>query len=162
MAPAIIRPARASDLASVLQLAAAHRSQYEAYQPIFWRPAPGAIDRQRPYLAKLIDDDAVITVVADTGGGLAGFAVGVIGEAPAVYDPGGATCVIDDFTVDVPGRWPTVGVELFRAVRRAAREQGATQVVVVCGHLDGPKRDALKGSGLNIASEWWVGPLGTD
>lgn len=154
-----IRPAVASDLDRLLQLGEARRRQYAEYQPVFWRPATDATDKQRPYLAKLIEDNAVITVVADTGGTLAGFAVGTIVAAPPVYDPGGPTCVIDDFAVAFPEQWPTVGVDLLGALRRAARERGAAQVVVVCGHLDGPKRTALEHSGLSIASEWWVAPL---
>jgi len=27
---------------------------------------------------------------------------------------------------------------------------------VVTGHLDQPKRDALRSCGLSVASEWWV------
>jgi len=158
-AQASIRPAVASDLDRLLQLGAARRRQYAGYQPLFWRPAADAVDRQRPYLAALIDDEAVITVVADTGGTLAGFAVGTLVAAPPVYDPGGPTCVIDDFAVAVPEQWSTVGVDLLGAVRRTARERGAAQVVVVCGHLDDPKRSALEHSGLSIASEWWVAPL---
>lgn len=84
----------------------------------------------------------------------------MIVAAPPVYDPGGPTCLIDDFAVAVPEQWPTVGVDLLGALRRTARERGAAQVVVVCGHLDGPKRTALEHSGLSIASEWWVAPLG--
>ncbi len=158
-AQATIRPAVASDLETLLQLGEARRRQYAEYQPVFWRPATDAADKQRPHLAKLIEDDAVITLVADTGGTLAGFAVGTIIAAPPVYDPGGPTCVIDDFAVAFPEQWVSVGVDLLGALRRAALERGAAQVVVVCGHLDGPKRTALEHSGLSIASEWWVAPL---
>lgn len=101
-AKAIIRPAVAGDLDRLLELGEARRRQYAEYQPVFWRPAIDAIDQHRPYLAKLIEDDAVITVVADTGGTLTGFAVGTIVTAPPVYDPGGSTCVVDDFVVGVP------------------------------------------------------------
>jgi hypothetical protein len=30
-------------------------------------------------------------------------------------------------------------------------------MVVVCGHSDEDKRRMLSGTGLTIASEWWVG-----
>lgn len=101
-AQATIRPAVASDLDGLLQLEEARRRQFAKYQPVFWRPAADAADLQGPYLANLIEEEAVITVVADTGGTLAGFAVGTIIAAPPVYDPGGPTCVIDDFAVAVP------------------------------------------------------------
>lgn len=161
-ASAIIRPAVARDLEQILKLAEARRSEYATYQPIFWRPATDAFARQRPHLAKLIEDDAVITVVADTNHGLAGFAIGTVVPAPPVYNPGGPTCVVDDFTVDDPRRWPTIGIDLLRSVRQTARQQGAAQIVVVCGHHDGPKRTTLEASGLSIASDWWVAPLDTD
>ena len=63
----------------------------------------------------MIEDDAVITVVADTGETLAGFAVGTIIAAPPVYDPGGPSCVIYDFVVAVPEQWSTVGADLLGA-----------------------------------------------
>lgn len=157
--PATIRLAVAGDLDGMLRLAEARRTQYATYQPIFWRPAADAVDRQRPHLAKLIEDGAVITLVADTHHGIAGFVIATIVSAPPVYDPGGPTCVVDDFTVDNDPDWSTVGADLLRAVRHIAQQKGAEQVVVVCGYLDVPKRMALQASGLSIASEWWVGPL---
>ena len=108
----------------------------------------------------MIEDDAVITLVADTRGTIGGVVIGTIVAAPPVYDPGGPTCVIDDFVVAVPAQWPTVGVDLLGAIQRTARERGAAQVVVVCGKLGGAKRAALAQGGLSIASEWWVAPLG--
>lgn len=159
---ATIRPAVGGDLENMLKLAESRRREYAVFQPLFWRPAADAVARQRPHLARLIEDDAVITVVADTHHGLAGFAIGTVVSAPPVYNPGGPTCVLDDFTVDDPELWPAIGGDLLRSVRRAARLQGAAQIVVVCGHLDGPKRTLLEASGLDIASDWWVTPLDTD
>ena len=157
-----IRAARAGDLDSVLELADVRRRQYATYQPTFWRPAVDAVARQRRYMAKLIEDEAVIALVADTEYALIGFAIGRLVPAPPVYDPGGATCLVDDFTVADPAAWSTIGVELLRAVRRIAHQRGAVQIVVVAGHLDAAKRSALTTSGLSIASEWWVGALDAD
>jgi hypothetical protein len=78
--------------------------------------------------------------------------------APPVYDPGGLTCQIDDFVVVTAARWPTTGVRLLRAGLAEAARRGAIQAVVVTGHLDQPKRQALQACGLEIASEWWVTP----
>lgn len=158
-ASASIRTARSEDLESILELAAARRWQYATYQPTFWRPAGDARARQRPYLAGLIEDDAVVTLVADAANGVVGFAIGRLTSSPPVYDPGGGTCVVDDFTVADTADWSTVGVDLLRAVRRIAQQRGAAQIVVVAGHLDVAKRTALAASGLSIASEWWVGPV---
>jgi len=75
-----------------------------------------------------------------------------------VYGPGGLTCQIDDFAVAPVTRWPTTGTELLRAALAEAGGLGAVQAVVVTGHLDHPKRQALRACGLEIASEWWVTP----
>lgn len=59
-----IRPARADDLEPIVALADDRRRQYASFQPVFWRPAPDAAARQRPYLNSLIADVTVITLVA--------------------------------------------------------------------------------------------------
>lgn len=155
----VIRPAHPDDLEPIAAMADDRRRQYAEYQPVFWRPAPDAAARQRPYLASLIADVQVITLVAISDGRVVGFVIGHLVPAPAVYDPGGPTCSIDDFAVERPASWATVGVELLRAVQEDARQRGATQLVVVCGHLDEAKRAALEYCRLTIASEWWVAPL---
>jgi hypothetical protein len=127
----VIRPAAAGDLDAILALADTRRQQYAGYQPRFWRPAPDATARQAPYLAALIADPAVITLVAVTGADLVGYAVGQLAPAPPVYDPGGPTCLVDDFTVAESGLWTTVGLDLLAAVTRTATARGAAQVVVV-------------------------------
>jgi hypothetical protein len=152
-----IRTATTGDLEAILELADTRRREYAAYQPVFWRPAPDAVDRQRPHLRSLLDDETLITLVAVTGGGLAGYAVGRLVPAPPVYDPGGPTCLVDDYAVADAADWPTTGVDLLRAVWQAAEQRGAAQIVVVTAHLDEPKRAALETSGLTMASEWWVG-----
>lgn len=154
-----IRPAEAQDLDAVLALAEAGRRQYATHQPVFWRPAPDARAHQRPYLAGLLRDQDVLARVAVTGAAVVGFVIGRLAPAPPVYDPGGVTCLVDDFNVAEPDLWPVVGVDLVRAIRDAARERGAVQVVVVTAHLDAVKRTALAAAGLRIASEWWIGPV---
>lgn len=155
-----IRPAALSDVDAVVSFAAARRAQYQGYQPTFWRPAADAAARQRPYLAGLVEDPAVITLVAVADHDeVIGFVIATVTQAPPVYDPGGLTCMVDDFTVADPRNWDTIGVDLLRAVSHTAAKRGAAQVVVVTAHLDEAKRAALAASGLSLASEWWVRPL---
>jgi hypothetical protein len=153
-----IRAAEQADVAAIASLASNRREQYARYQPLFWRPAAGAEDKHRPYLAKLVASDEVISLVSEEAGEVTGFLIATLTGAPGVYDPGGPTCQIDDFTVVTPGRWPTTGAELLRAGLAEAARRGAIQAVVVSGHLDEPKRQALRACGLDIASEWWVTP----
>lgn len=155
-----IRTATADDVDAVIELAAAARTDHAARQPVFWRPAPDARDRHRPFLAGQIADEKVITLVATDHGTVVGFAVGVFHPAPPVYDPGGPTCTVDDFTVDHPTRWATTGADLLREIRSQATALGAVQVVVVVGDHHPAKQDVLAAAGLTVASQWWTAPTG--
>jgi ADP-ribose pyrophosphatase YjhB (NUDIX family) len=155
-----VRAAAAADVGAMAEMAQLRREQYARYQPIFWRPAVGALDKHRPYLASLVGNDKVITLVSEEAGQLTGFLIATLTGAPGVYDPGGPTCQIDDFVIVPAARWPTTGARLLRAGLAAASQRGAVQAVVVTGHLDQAKRDALRACGLELASEWWVTPQG--
>ena len=151
-----VRPATRADLESMLALAARSRQDYAAHQPRFWRAAPDAVQRQRPFFASLVEDDDVLTLVATRDARVVGFLVARTVPAPPVYAPGGATCLVDDFTMEQADDWPTVGSALLQAVRTRAAALGAVQLVVVTAHLDKSKRTALQTGGLTIGSEWWV------
>lgn len=150
-----VRPAVAADVDAMTVMATDRRSRYARYQPVFWRPAANAAQVHRPYLAQLVADHDVITLVTEESGTVIGFIIATLGDAPAVYSPGGRTCTIDDFVV-APGRWASTGVQLLRSAIKQAAGRGAIQAVVVTAHLDQAKREALRLCGLSIASEWWV------
>lgn len=154
-----VRRATLDDLEQLLTIAAERRSSYAEYQPWFWRPARDAVDHQRAYFASLLDDDQSRVVAAVEGAELHGFAIARLVPAPPVYDPGGPSCLVDDFAVVDPGKWSITGPLLLGALRVWAAGLGAVQLVVVTAHLDDRKRAALQGSGLTPASEWWVGPV---
>jgi GNAT superfamily N-acetyltransferase len=154
-----VRPAVAADVDAITAMASDRRSRYAQYQPVFWRPAADAEKLHRPYLAKLVGKQDVITLVSEESGtasGITGFLIAAIVGAPGVYDPGGLTCQIDDFAVVTPDRWATTGALLLRSAIELAAGRGAIQAVVVTAHLDEAKREALRLCGLSIASEWWV------
>lgn len=154
-----IRNATSEDVAAIAALMARRRATYEQHQPVFWRAAADAQARHASFLATLVDNPKTICRVAEREGRFAGFAIGSLVPSPPVYDPGGPTCTLDDYAVVDDGDWATVGVDLLRAVTEEARQRGAAQVVVVCGHADEVKRAALRSAGLSIASEWWTAPL---
>ncbi|HEY5987183.1 MAG TPA: hypothetical protein VIV12_12535 [Streptosporangiaceae bacterium] len=139
-------------------LATVRREQYARYQSLFWRPAADAQDKHRPYLASLVASSEIITLVSEEAGQLTGFLIATLTQAPPVYDPGGLTCLIDDFVVVPAGKWRTTGAGLLRAGLAEAARRGALQAVVVTGHRDQPKRRVLRSCGLEVASEWWVTP----
>ena len=99
-----------------------------------------------------------MSLVAEDDGGFAGFLIATVGPTPPVYDPGGLTAMIDDFAVVSDAAWATTGRDLLGAATARVRDRGATQLVVVCGHRDEPKRAALRAAGLSLASEWYTGP----
>jgi GNAT superfamily N-acetyltransferase len=154
-----IRAATAGDIAAMVELSERKREQYERFQPVFWRKAADSRERHTTYLAGLLARGQHLALVSEAAGALDGFLIAELRPAPPVYDPGGLTCLVDDFVLADEARWDDVGSALLRRAGEEALARGAVQVVVVCAHLDGPKRAMLASSGYSIASEWHVRPL---
>ncbi len=143
----------------MVRLAETRRIEYEPHQPVFWRKASDSEERQRDWFAALLDDSSTICLVYENDNALEGMLIGTVASAPAVYDPGGPTCKIDDFVVRIPGLWSDVGGALLDRLKSELKDRGAAQIVIVCGHHDEPKRRFLEGYNLSIASEWWTAPI---
>ncbi|GCE21560.1 GNAT family N-acetyltransferase [Dictyobacter kobayashii] len=154
-----IRSAKDRDIATIVELAEQRRLQYQRYQPTFWRKADDARAKQIPFLTSLLQRKDVLMLVHEDANQVDGFIVADFVAAPPVYNPGGPTCRVDDFCVAEENLWENVGRELLNEVLRLAKEHGAAQSVVVCGHLDQPKRSMLIELGYTIASEWHVRDL---
>lgn len=150
---------RVDDIEQVAAIAENRRQQYATFQPQFWRVAPDALEKHAAFLRLLASDDSVVSLVADQRATVTGFAIGRLVAAPPVYNPGGASGYIDDFTVADETAWETVGLALLRKATGLLAAMGAAQVVVVCGARDTQKRNALTSAGLDVASEWYVGTL---
>jgi GNAT superfamily N-acetyltransferase len=155
-----VREAAPTDVERMAELADSKRRQYEPFAPTFQRPAANATEVHSPWLARLVQDPDVGTFVnEDESSGVDGFVIITIAPAPPVYDPGGPTSLIDDFTVAQPHLWRTAGAALLDAAREWAMERGAAQLVVISGPHDSPKRALLDDAGLYVASEWFTTPL---
>ncbi|MGI8687476.1 MAG: GNAT family N-acetyltransferase [Thermomicrobiales bacterium] len=152
-----IRPASMADVPRMVELSEQKRSEYEQHQPVFWRKAADAAEKQTAYISRLVARDDILAFVYETDTTIDGFIIGVLMSAPPVFDPGGLTCLVDDFVVLHAPDWQTIGVTLLHAAADAAKERGAVQVVAVCGRHDEPKRAMLAAHGCSVASEWWVG-----
>lgn len=152
-----IRKALAADVPAMVDLSEQKRLQYQAYQPLFWSKAGDSREKQTPFMAAMIARENVIALVHEREGVADGFVIASLVPSPPVY-AAGLTCVIDDYCV-AEQNWDGTGKALLDAALAVARERGAAQCVVVCGHMDQPKRALLAASGLTIASEWWVRPL---
>lgn len=152
-----LRSAEVGDVERMVALSDVKRTEYERFAPTFWRKAEGAIEGQKTFFRALLECPNIIALVWDEGE-VEGFIIGSIVPPPPVYAPGKNVCVVDDFVVARPELWTTVGMALLNAVREQAIGLEAHLSVVVCGHLDEPKRTMLRHSGFAIASEWYVNP----
>jgi hypothetical protein len=156
---AVIRCARPDDIPAMVALSEQKRIQYQEYQPLFWRKAADSKEKQLPFFERLVASEQTIVLVHEQVGLVDGFVIAALVDAPPVYDPGGKTCLIDDFAVADAAIWETAGAALLAEACREGKARGAVQSVVVCGHRDEPKRAMLAAAGLSIASEWYVGAL---
>jgi GNAT superfamily N-acetyltransferase len=152
---AMIRPATLADISGMVALSDLKRREYEKAQPQFWRRAEKANETQAEWFTELLTSANHILLVAEDAHHIKGFIIGELKPAPEVYDPGGLTLMIDDFCVE-NAEWDSIGKPLLHALQQQAKQQGAVQTLVVCGHHDEPKREFLKREGLIVASEWYV------
>jgi len=104
----------------------------------------------------LVENPETISLIHESDGLIEGFILGSLIPAPPVYDPGGPTCLVDDFVVASPKDWGTTGRLLLTDLCKQAAQLGAAQVVVVCGPLDETKRRLLLEQDLTVASEWFT------
>jgi len=155
-----IRDVTAADVPAMAALADAKRTEYATYSPVFWRKSDTGIEAQtRFFTNRMLPSDTVISLVADNDGTIEGFVIGIVLQAPPVYDPGGPVCSIDDFTVAHPDSWATVGAALYKEVTIRAQQRGARVMLTITGHLDAPKRAMLQAQGAAITVETYVQPL---
>ena len=151
-----LRDATPDDVPAMVELSERKRLEYETYQPTFWRKAADSREKQTAFFQNILERKDRLILVYEREEKVIGFVIGALVPAPPVYDPGGHTCMIDDFAVSDPNEWESVGVALLDTAIAEARYSGAVQAVVVCGHGDSPKRSMLAANGYGIASEWRV------
>jgi len=154
-----IRDATLNDVPQMVLLSEAKRTMYETYQPVFWRKASDSAERQTTYFESLLLSEKHLSLVCESGQNLSGFLIGAVVEAPAVYDPGGKSCMIDDFCIAENAQWESEGRALLDGCRETASALGAVQFVVVCGKKDELKKKFLSDYDLTVASEWYTGPV---
>ena len=153
-----IRQAQLADVPTIVELSEQKRREYQNYQPVFWHKAADSREKHLPWLEKLVQREDVITLIHQQEGAIDGFIIADFVPSPPVYDAG-LTCRVDDFCVASGQDWQAIGRLLLEEVMRQARQRGAAQIVVVCAHLDQPKRTMLMDLGLTLASEWYTIPL---
>src|SRR3546814_6522515 len=101
------RVATAGDLEALVALTRAGRQRLASWSPVYWRPAAGADELHRAWLAHLIgSDDAVVRVATDHGQ--------VVGCAVSVRPP--HQWFVDDVALVYDARWAEDGIDLLAAV----------------------------------------------
>lgn len=150
-----------SDIDAMVLLSRAKRLGYEKAQPQFWRYAGEEGDNtQRQWFKQLLEDKKHVMFTAESDvKEILGFVIGKLMPAPEVYNPDGLTLMIDDFCMKSENLWQSVGAQLIEKIKAAAKAKDATQILVVCGSHDNPKRKFLGEQNLSIASEWFVGGI---
>ncbi|MEJ1967902.1 MAG: GNAT family N-acetyltransferase [Rhizomicrobium sp.] len=153
----VVRTATPADLDAAAAMAEARRVRYEAFEPVFWKRQPGSEALSRAWFAHLLARPETVFLVAEWGGSPTGFLIAVPTPAPPVYEAG-PTAMIDDFCVEDPALWASVGPPLLREARARLKERGFRQIVVISGAKDTEKKTFLAAEKLSPASTWWTAP----
>lgn len=151
-----IRRPTNSDVPSCVALVEVRREEYENYEPRFWKKAVTSAASTLPWFEKLFADERTIAFVADEDGLVVGFMIAREFPTPPVYDPGGASALIDDFCVASANRWHDVGALLLQEAKSELNRRGFAQLVVVGARQDIAKTAFLGQSDLSLASTWWT------
>jgi GNAT superfamily N-acetyltransferase len=146
-----IRQATQDDLASMVDLSEIKRSQYEVYQPLFWRKAKDSRERQTSYFESQLRNRDVAIFVHTSSNNVDGFIIANLGNAQE--------CNVDDFALADESHWESTGRALLAAAGEEAKRRGVNHYLVVCAHLDSPKRRMLSIYGLEIARYWYTAAI---
>lgn len=141
------------------RLAETFREKLEEWQPVFWKRADGSAQLSENYFRFLMQDEDNCALVNEDYAGVDGFLIATLVDAPPVFNPGGKTCLIDDFVVAEDELWATVGEALVERASEWAKSKGATQTVVITPLAHQEKLSFVKGRDMTPAASWWVKPL---
>jgi len=89
-----------------------------------------------------------VFLVAEWAGAPVGFLIATLT---------GATATIEDFSVEAPGLWPSVGQHLLREARARLAQRAITQILVQGG--DAAKTALLESEGLTQTPEGWAAAI---
>ena len=126
------------DLALMLDLASARRAAYAEVQPVFWREAQDARDRQETWFRHLLAEPEARVLRVPRG-----FLIAT---------PRGEELLVDDFMVVGPDDWLDAGHELLTSLQGPA--------VVICACHDAPKRRLLEELEFEPVFTWFQRSLG--
>jgi len=147
--------AQINDIPWMVDLSEIKRSDYQKYQPNFWKKNPNSFSIQSKYFEELLVDQNIIALILNDK---SAFVIGRIINPPSVYDAG-LTLMIDDFCVSDIGQnnsnpWLDYGQILLDEIIKIAKSRKVKQILVVSGNHDQNKTEFLKKNNLTIASLW--------
>ena len=145
----------ANDISWMVPLSYQKRLEYSKRQPLFWKIAENSNEIQGKWFEEELQNENVIALCDSQK---RGFIIGKLITPPEVYDAG-LTLMIDDFCVQTPNLWQTVGRDLLEECVKSGKEKGAKQILCVCGDFDTEKYKLLENLKLTVASRWYVGNI---
>jgi hypothetical protein len=148
------RKAVADDIPAMVALSDRDRTRREKSDLEFFRKNPAGAQFQALFFKTQLESDRIIAMVDEDAGRLRGFVIASIMQAPPVYDPGGLTILIDDFTIADENEWNSVGLALLEHVKTEGKVRGAVGVVTICARGDDLKHRWLERIGTRVVSEW--------
>lgn len=139
------QPLVPEDLAWVAELMERRRQLYEAYSPVFWKPARGVTTMHAGFLATKLESEGTVALRTE-----AGF---------IVAERRGVEAFVDDFAVEHDELWLTEGLALLLAAWEALEAGGAEAARVVSAAGDRRKVQMLTNASLRLDQQWWVKPV---
>jgi len=162
-----VRRATPSDLPRIVELSRRKRHDYARYQPIFWRPAKDAEQKQLDFFGWLLQQEAPLLFVSEASdASLHGFIIAMPGDRLPLNDPALRLVNglhIDDFTVADEDLWSTVGRDLLFTAVTAHQDRVGTEATinVISGTHDRAKRKLLEGDAhMRSLFTWNILPAG--
>ena len=150
--PITIRTATASDVPSLLEIRDKKFDQYESFSPVFWKKAPIPRERFAPFITGQLEIERNVVLVAEQSGVMRGFIVAQCRNLSQGF--------VDDYAVADPARdWRDAGIALLAEAGRRAQLCNVAALMIVTGHADIPKRDAIESLGYVLQKNWMVKSL---
>ena len=104
-----ILKATKEDISWMVELSHKKRSEYEKAQPNFWKMSQNSNEVQQKWLEEEFQKDKVISLRFEKKD----FIIGKLVNPPEVYDSG-LTLMVDDFCVESPDLWGSIGLQLLK------------------------------------------------
>jgi ribosomal protein S18 acetylase RimI-like enzyme len=152
-----VREATEKDIPRILELWREVMEHHAALDE-WYRTRPDAEEAYEKRLREQVSGDDARILVAESGGGLAGYVAGFLQERPPVY-PDEALGAVGTIVVTESERRRGIATRLYRALACWLRERGATRVQLGAATANGAAVSFWKRMGLRAHAYSMSGPL---